>query len=205
MKLENYELPARALAAALTHAGKKDARFYLNAVLLDFPKGRIVGTDGSRMFIGQIPKADCAPILVPRKLAETVGKATKKDSRDGFPLLVSVDDSNRISIKSETSGASFAGNAVEGRRVVQYERVVCLTPSGEVGQFNVDFLRDARDALAIYAGKSISRCWPHVAHNGTGACLITDANVTAFAVVMPTREGDGPDSCGWFTGKGATT
>jgi len=198
MKLEGYELPARALAAALTHAAKKDVRYYLNAVMLDFRAGRIVGTDGHRLFIGKIPVADFDAALIPRDLAASALKAAKKELSKGYALALSINVGRAIAIKSVFADAEFSADAVEVGRLLEYERVIPRETSGEVAQFNMAYLADTQKALALYSGKDKSRCWPHVSHNGSGPCVVTDGAMTAFCVVMPVRSSADGDEREWF-------
>lgn len=201
MKLQGYELPARALAAALTHAAKDDVREYLNGVMLDFKKGRVIGTDGHRMFIGQIPTADFETVVVPRELAEKAVKAAKQELRHGYALALSINDGRAITIISVFGGVTVSADRVEVGRLMEYERVVSLNPSHDPAQFNLGYLADTRKALAIYSGKDKSRCWPNVAPNGGSAALVTDSGVTAFCIVMPVRMAGEGDPCEWFNAK----
>lgn len=56
--MKGYTLKVSALAAALKCAGVQDIRKYLNSVRIDFRAGHIVGTDGHRLFCGEIPRAE---------------------------------------------------------------------------------------------------------------------------------------------------
>lgn len=199
MKLEGYELPVRALAAALTHAGVKDVRYYLNGVYLDFPKGRIVATDGHRMFVGQIPKAEAEPVIVERDSADRIVKQAKKSLRDGWAIIVSVDEDNTVRLHDVNSGATFSAKAIDGK-FPDYERVIPTKPDGTVGQYNLGYLADTRKALALYQGRDVDRTFPHIAHNGLGPCLVTDDSATALCVVMPVRAAGDGVAPGWYTG-----
>lgn len=201
--LESYAIPVSALAAAITHARNKDIRYYLNGVYLDFPKGRIVATDGHRLFCGKIERADCDPVIIPRDTVIDAVKAAKKVKGVAILLLDVREDPNKATdprrLELVTAGVSFRAAELDGR-FPEYERIIPLSPSGEVGDYNPNYLVDADKALATfdgvtYKGMSCSKVW----HNGTAGALITRAGTTAFCCIMPVRvDGDSPNIA-WFT------
>jgi hypothetical protein len=78
-----------------------------------------------------------------------------------------------------------------------YERIIPMTPSGEVAQFNALYLADCAKAADLL-GRTRIKGYVTVAHNGTSAALV-DLGEHAFAVLMPCR-GE-PMTCppDWYT------
>lgn len=205
--LESYAIPVSALAAAITHAANKDMRYYLNGVYLDFPKGRVVAADGHRLFCGKIERADCDPVIIPRDTVIDAVKAAKKVKGVAILLLDVREDPNNSTnprrLELVTAGARFRAAELDGQ-FPKYEEVIPLSPSGEVRDYNPNYLVDADKALATFAGITYkntggSKVW----HNGASGALITLAGTTALCCIMPVRvDGDSLDIA-WFTEKPA--
>ena len=182
-------IPARAFAAALKCAAKNDVRYYLNGVYLDFPKGRIVATNGHIMFVGQIETATLPPVIVPRELVEGALRSLTKRARETFDIAISIDGD---AITLTTAGNSFSGNRIDGR-FPEYERVVPLKVSGELAQFDADLVATCADALRMYTQEP-SPAW-EIQHNGDSASLMTGRG--CLCVVMPCRTGGVADT-DWY-------
>ena len=185
-------IQARAFAAALKCASKQDVRYYLNGAYLDFPKGRIVSTTGHVMFIGKIEAATLPPVIVPRDLIESALRSlTKKARESDQTIAVTITTEAATAVTLDTGKGSFTGQAIDGR-FPEYERVVPLTPSGEIGQYDADYIATCADALRAYTGEYRLRAWI-VQHNGeSSAALMTGRD--CLCVVMPVRAGDSADT-----------
>lgn len=219
--ITGYELPVNALAAALICAGDQDVRYYLNGVYLDFPNGRIVATDGHRLFCGAITPADCEPAIVPRKLVEQVLKAHKsqgKRDRERFnTLAVSVgeaigeqgDKLRSLTLAHPAVGFTGTGISIDAT-FPDYERVIPREDSEAVntcGNYDLQYLADAGKALALYAGAENERVarYCHVQQNGPHIpCTVARYDSPAFVVIMPVRSGDTAPDRAWFIGQPAT-
>ena len=190
--LKGYELRVSALAAALKCAGKNDVRYYLNGVYLDFPAGRIVATDGSRLFCGAIPSADCAPVIVPRDMVEKVLKANRalpKTTRETCALIVNVTAPGNVptvQFNHALAGAVFESAAIDVK-FPDYARVIPDKVSGEPAGYNPEYLVDARDALLLYGERGRILQGVNWGFNGTGPGVFDLPGITALVVVMPLR------------------
>jgi len=192
----SVNIPARAFAAALKCASKSDVRYYLNGVYLDFPKGRIVATNGHIMFVGQIERVDVPAVIVPRELVESALRSLTKKARETFDIAVTIkvypEAESGTEITLATGGGSFVGQAIYGK-FPDYERVVPLKVSGELAQFDPAILLDCVDALRIYTGAY--RNAANVQHNGNSAALLTAVN--CLCVAMPWRADNNVDT-DWY-------
>jgi len=196
-------IPARAFAAAIKCASKQDVRYYLNGVYLDFPKGRIVATNGHIMFIGQIESAALSPVIVSRETVELALKSMTKRARDDNDVEVIIDGA---AIEIVTSGTvnqsgvrvgatSFKATAIDGR-FPDYEQVVVREVSGTTAQFDADLVATCADALRTYTAQYTHIAW-QIQHNGDSASLMTGTN--CLCVVMPCRTGRDADT-DWYFG-----
>lgn len=193
----NTTINASAFRAALYAAAKKDVRYYLNGVLLDFPAGRIVATNGHILFCGAIARQDHPPIIVPREVVETALKALgrKNEKRFSIDVEVTTPDSATVpTVRLAVPGALAAGSCIDGR-FPDYARIVPREPSGELALFNPDLLTDARDALNAYTGQSV--CGYTLKHNGESTALMAARD--CFCVVMPARI-DADADLAWYYG-----
>lgn len=200
--IEGYELPISALAAVLVCAAQDDVRYYLNGVYLDFPKGRIVATDGHRLFCGAIPAADVEPVIVARGQAEQALKAhgklrkRERESIVAFALAVTEAGGVRsVAIHATAAGAVFTDKAIDGR-FPDYERVIPLNPSGDLAQYDPLYIASAAEALGRFDGRDRHKLYINIEHNGNAAGLVTMEGVEAFCIVMPVRAG--PASREWY-------
>lgn len=204
--MNNYELNRSALEAALTHVAIRDVRYYLNGVYLDFPNGRIVGSDGHRMFIGDIPKDPEPAVIVDR---DTVADAIKAGKRAKMPgLYVNVDpDPNGGKLRRVefvTAGARFSATEIDGK-FPDYARIIPPDggeDSGKLGQFNPDYIRSAWEGLALYAGYDTKRGrrFPYFEHRGpNNSGVMAYHGVPAISIIMPVRDdSDSPPSRAWL-------
>lgn len=198
------EIPVNAFAAALTHAAVKDVRYYLKGVYLDCPRGRIVATDGHRLFCGQIPVSADQPVIVPRDAVEMLVKARKQvpvRARAGTLAAVSFScdpkgAGRQVTLAILSTGFSLTVDPVDGA-FPEYERVIPAETSGESAQYRPEYLVDASNALAIYGGRDRKKTSAHVEQNGTGAALATWQGINAFSVVMPMRASV-PGDLDWY-------
>ena len=188
-----YTIDSNTLRAALTHAAKNAVRFYLNGVCLDLDAGRVVATDGHRMFIAFGPKdPGKGRVILPRDLVANVCKVAGKK---GVQVTVSLSGSGAEATATIAlpTGAQFGETLIDGR-FPDWLRVVPTALSGAPGQYELDYLAAAADALVIHGAASKTQ-GVRVAHNGADKpCIVwapgSGGNL-AFVVVMPMRaDGD---------------
>jgi DNA polymerase III sliding clamp (beta) subunit (PCNA family) len=191
-----YSMPLSTLKASLYCASKKDVRFYLNGAYLDFQKGRIVSTDGHRLFVGQIDCADFPSVIVPRETIEDAIKLAGKRSTD-CEIQIETPAGQTPIVRIVTLGGTVHATAIDGR-FPEYERVIPTNCSGEVAQFNPEILVNARAALNSYMGRELKhdRNQFHLRHNGGSAGLMLGEN--CLCVVMPMRSEDTGDM-DWYS------
>lgn len=132
----NFSIPAPMLAAVLPCAAKRDVRYYLNAVHIDYtPKrARVVATDGTVLAICRGPIAvtegDAAAsyrVTIPRDLIESAlkTKCASVDVRIGEP-----EQDGRQPVVVSAGNQSRTGSAVD-RVYPDYEAVFSAFRSDE--------------------------------------------------------------------------
>lgn len=181
------------LKAALTHAAVKDARFYLVGVCVDFDAGRIVATDGHRMFIAGCDKVPgMGRVIIP---ADAIKQACR------IKLLRGQDDTVAISVSAmegkippkfelAIGSSRIAGTCIDGV-FPDYQRVIPKAFNNVPAQYNADYLADAQAALRLYHGNS--KLTPRLEHNGASAGVMHGNLWGAFVVIMPLRADDAMD------------
>lgn len=192
-------LPVAAIKAALLFAGDQDVRGYLNGVCVEHsPRGlRLVATDGHRMIVYNVDGAECTEDTIRFVIARDVLKAALKLVPKRGDSIVCTWKQTR-SPDPERPGVTVIGSAVVtvGEITTQdlqdhlgkfpdIERVIPREVTGEVAQYDVEYLAEAKKAAILLGNRFIS-----VGYNGTSPALI-NLSANAFAIVMP-RRGDAP-------------
>lgn len=161
------------LKAALKCASKKDVRYYLNGVCLDFinPEEMIyIGADGSVLFCA-MDKVDgdfAGQIILPRVELEKALKGYKQPA---------------IYLTSVDGGKYLLGDTILTAvdcKFPDYSRIIPQTVSNETAQYNPALLDQAAKAL-LEAGYK----FPALHYNGTSAVMVGDKN--ALCVIMAWR------------------
>jgi DNA polymerase-3 subunit beta len=182
------------LKALLVTAAKQDVRYYLNGIAFDAQAERTIwaSADGHRMSIYNGTASDDGMTglgILPRDYAEAVLKVAGKNKY----LLFTID---LVALTIAESLTGMSGKLVDGT-FPDYRRVVPLTASGEVAQFNPEYVGDiARQAKAIGCSRYAS-----IANNGTGGALVKFSDDDFFGVIMPMRGDADLVAPEWFTGK----
>lgn len=184
-----YTIESNTLRAALTHAAKNDVRFYLNGICLDLDAGRIVATDGHRMFIASGPQdPGKGRVILPRDLVANVCKAAGKRGMQVTVTLAGSGETATATLALPT-GAQFGETLIDGN-FPDWPRVMPAELSGQPGQYDLEYLAAAADALVIHGAASKAQ-GVRVAHNGPEKpCIVYAPNCRenmAFVVVMPLR------------------
>lgn len=185
------------LKALLLFAAKADIRFYLNGLLIETgPLGtRAVATDGCTMAAASLPMlgAEAATLIVPRDALEAAIKAVGKGPVVSLEFAAgerNPDHPRAVTI--EAGQASIKATELDGV-FPQWRRVIPAKCSGELAQFDPEYLQAVRKAQLLIQGKRAKHLG--IAHNGQAAAL---ARIGAdfLAVVMPLRdlqpEGEAP-------------
>jgi hypothetical protein len=184
------------LRAARTHTAEKDIRSYLQGVYLDTAAGKVVATDGHRLFVANARgvKSNYPAVIVPN---ETIDAALKQFTGDyargkmlGAVDVVITIDANTITIA--TPIGKVTGEALDGR-FPEWRRVV---PKAEdVGEhvpavLNPQYLADACEALSIARNLSKKAADQHAIRihmRGEFPTVVTDNTIGVLALVMPMR------------------
>ena len=190
------------LRAARTHTAEKDVRYYLQGVYLDTAAGKVVATDGHRLFVANARgvKSNYPAVIIPNEtidaaLKQFTGEYARGKSLGAVDVTVTVDESH-LAIGTPTG--SVTGKALDGR-FPEWRRVV---PKAEdVGEhvpavLNTQYLADACEALSIARNLSKKAAAEHAIRihmRGEFPTVITDNTIGVLALVMPMRNDLGAD------------
>jgi DNA polymerase-3 subunit beta len=171
-------LQKNVLKAALISAPKNDVRYYLNAVFLRVAasgKVYIASTDGHRLFLANVPAnwtGEAQPafdLIIPRATVDSAVKA----------------GGDSITLSAMPDGRYTLGDAVFARVDAKYPNINAIIPdstSGELAQFNPDYIADAQKALCLVSGKKNGIPFM-LHHNGNSAAYMSCGD--ALVVIMP--------------------
>lgn len=167
-------------------APKSDTRFYLNGVLIEITEnGRFyAATDGHKLVVIREARQETdtdGQWILPRDVI--MGIKLQKSGRSVLETAEFNQENGKASITY--CGTETRFGLVEGK-FPDWRRVVPSKTSGEVAQFNPDYLVAIRDCAAAavgigkYSGLSLL-------HNGSGASLYQASSPDFIAVIMPLR------------------
>jgi hypothetical protein len=181
-----FAIPVDTIKALLLIAAKKDIRYYLKSVCIDVRATDSVAvvTDGHKLMAVSLEYIGnrCAPFvpgqyIIPRDVLD----AFKPGNR--APVTVTINATART-VTLYGGGATVTAPLVDAQ-YPDWRRVVPLTCSGEVAQFNADYVGAFGKAHKLMGGKYS----PAIVHNGNGAARVLLAGDTV-GVLMPFREND---------------
>jgi DNA polymerase-3 subunit beta len=184
------------LRAARTHTAEKDVRYYLQGVYLDTVAGKVVATDGHRLFAANARgvKSNYPAVIVPNEtldaaLKQFTGDYARGKSLGAVDVTVTVDESH-LAIGTPTG--SVTGKALDGR-FPEWRRVV-PKPDAIGAQvpavLNPRYLTDACEALSIARNLSKKAAEQHAVRihmRGTDSTIVADSGADVLVVVMPLR------------------
>jgi DNA polymerase-3 subunit beta len=193
------------LKALLICAAKHDVRYYLKGISVDARANGdvvLVATDGHRLLaypvaVDNIEALAPGEYIIPREALEAVKPA--KAGRVTLPIQIDIvtapdqPDPARagVTIKGKTSitvtGATSAVTAPIDGEFPDWRRIVPASTSGEIAQFNADYVSGFGDVCKLLGGKY----GPYINHNG-GSCAVITNLPGAFGLIMPFRM-DGDD------------
>lgn len=199
-------LPIASLRAAMLFAARHDVRYYLNGfnITLDGTgSGQIQATDGHRAVVIRLHDVPAVSMsaIIPADMVETLLKAKNvKKATYAFLDIPANDKDNQgapFTLREPLmSGAGVSGQTIDGI-FPDLLRVVPKQTSGEPSQYNWRYLADCQDAADVLNNSKKGEGAP-ISFNGNGACLVY-LTEDAFAVVMPQRKGEAPDTAPeWF-------
>lgn len=182
------------LAALLHCSGDKDARYYLNGILVEIgnKETRLVATNGHLMGIVRV-EDQCDPtledsieIVIPREAIDHI-KPGKTEIVDTIELEVTVfQDAGVTKAKGvlRDGGMSKMFDGLYGR-FPDYRRVVPRTTSGRAGQFAPEYLARFMRIAKLYGTKHFV-----LSHDGPMASALVTivGNHNFLGIIMPYKE-----------------
>lgn len=170
-----------ALRALTVLAAKDDIRYYLNGLLIEYSPTitRIVATNGHVMGIYNDTQENegSGSFIIPRSALDLLKPANKLDQ-----VCITREGTGSGSI-SVIGGASVNFAAVDGK-FPDYVRVIPDKVTGEVAQFNPDYIADFKKAYKLLGAKTF-----HIHHNGHGGAIVDFARDDFLGIMMPIRTG----------------
>ena len=192
-----FHIKQSTLDAMLLIAAKKDIRYYLNGVYIEFNDQitRAVGCDGHKLGIYQtaVPSSNTGTgsLIIPRDVIENLPKAGKNTH------LISITQNDTGAGWTINTGLTTVGFTPYDDKYPDFRRVVhgiqTAGTSGVAAGFNLDYLNQFEKCGNLLAGSKLrmgNRLRLH--HNGDAAALVLLNCVEGFAgVVMPIRDSIG--------------
>ena len=181
-------IPTDLLRAAAMFAAKKDSRFYLESVCVEWrdDTAKLIATDGHRMFVASFaiePDGDGdGACIVPSDTVKRALTGNKDDTVAFGPPALDI--------------ASIGGVTFEPIRAEypDWRRVVPADASGEAAQFNAAYVADIGKAARLLMKHSKTmpaESLVHIHHNGVFGALVTfGARTDCIAVIMPKMRGE---------------
>jgi DNA polymerase-3 subunit beta len=195
-----FSIPADTIKALLVIAAKNDTRDYLNSACIDVRASDAVAvvTDGHKLLAVALTVTDDAPALVPgqyiirREALEGVKAVLKR------PITVTIDATARMATLDNGNAATTT--PLMDDKYPDWRKVVPLTVSGAVSQFNADYIGAFGKVHKLLGGKYS----PSIRHNGDNAARVILSG-DAVGVLMPMRGDPQPlDNPTWLVAPTAT-
>jgi len=186
-----FTIDQNSLNALLVLAAKKDIRYYLNGLHIEFAPEftRVIACDGHKLGIYQKAvdsfNIGCGSITIPREVIENLPKNA------GLLEFTQI-DANLWQLTAGSVSLKFApcdSKYPDFRRVVDQANKT----SGEAAGFNLDYLNQFEKCCNLFAGRKIKTgTQVRIHHNGQNGALITLNGLPNFAgVLMPLRDSVG--------------
>ena len=222
----NFTVSLSTLRAALTHTADQDVRYYLNGILLDLPRGKIVATDGHRMLVSDGPCVHGAPSVIIGsdsikaviKAYEGAGPIYKQGASLGACDVECALDQTDARPDPERPGVTIAASVasvtfkvpnghisaapIDGK-YPDYLRVIPVVMTGLAGHYQADYVQDAAAAFRMHRNKKKSddKYCPALMQSGTSAAVMIDGDRDLLIIVMPRRTDVLPaiaeEACAW--------
>lgn len=183
----------RVLGACAAFASKDETRYYLNGVCIEIEPRRTtyVATDGHRAiaYRDDLMPDDANNDLVGRFIIPSAHcKPFKLAKDDPATAKIAGDEGTRLTIAHGFVDVTF--NPIDGTFPDWRAATPLGTPSGEIAQFNMEYLAAFRKfAKALGLGE-----YPSIAHNGAGPALVWfGAHPEVLGVIMPHRADNYPE------------
>jgi hypothetical protein len=184
---ETMQVNLKYLQSLAKHiAPKSDIRYYLNGVLLEVTAaGRFyAATDGHKLVVIREARQETdtdGQWILPRDVI--LGIKIQKAGRNPVEHAELEIDGAKAKLDYCSTGTVFA--FVDGK-FPDWRRVIPTAPTGEIAQYNPDYLVAVRDCAAATVGTG-KYSGLYLAHNGTGAGLYQSHSPDFIGIVMPLR------------------
>lgn len=183
------------LRALANLAAEKDIRYYLCGLLIEAntEQTRVVATNGHVMGVmnnnardlGEQGNEITSPVsfIIPIDAIKMLKPAGNK--LDQVSITIERDGSGLVlrGVINVLGGASVNFTAVDGK-FPDYVRVIPDKVTGEVAQFNPDYIADFKKAYKLLGAKTF-----HIHHNGHGGAIVDFARDDFLGIMMPLRTG----------------
>jgi DNA polymerase-3 subunit beta len=178
------------IKALLICAAKHDVRYYLKGVCVDARANGdvvLVATDGHRLLaypvaVDSIEALAPGEYIIPREALEAVKPA--KAGRTVLPITIEIDVAHGR--ENKITGATSTVTPLIDGKYPDWRRIVPASTSGEIAQFNADYVSGFGDVCKLLGGKY----GPFINHNG-GSCAVVTNLPGALGLLMPMRmDGD---------------
>lgn len=194
MENTQFTISINALKGALLLAGKKDIRYYLNGVKVEFNQNctRLIGCDGHKIGLINLTQnllnTGAGELIVPREIIEALKPVGKNAD------IVQITKVNETFWQIDNYGTKVSFQGVEGK-YPDYARVMHFTTSGESAQFNPEFLLAFQKAAVLFTGSKSATL--SINQNGHGSAMVCIVGLDSFAgVVMPFKGDNGAQQAG---------
>ncbi|MCI0560916.1 MAG: hypothetical protein MN733_20720 [Nitrososphaera sp.] len=169
-------------ALKLFCAQKHNMLYYLIGIYLEIfgTEARLVATDGHRLGIFRIQNTG---LSLTKRMTAIIPSDLLKDIKPKGTVAITLKQDQTITV--EYAGKITMGKAINAR-YPNYRGVIPHNTSGNVAQFNADYLADFARASCILDGKKASR-QPVILHNGESAALVYVGNENFIGLIMSRR------------------
>ena len=168
-------IPSAHIKALLITAAVKDIRFYLNGIC--FAGNRAMSTDGHRAGIIRMPDCVQGEYIVPSELFAALKLGAKGS--------ISVTFGEDLAVTCSYNGLTVTGKCVNGK-FPDMTRVLPRTLSGEVAQFNAEYLGDLAKISKLLCPSEKFHA-PTICHNGAYPALVDFLHAGYTHILMPIR------------------
>ncbi len=183
--MQQFSIKLSTLKGLVILAAKKDVRYYLQGVKLEFNSKftRCIATNGHILGINQENQENegAGSVLVPREIIDNI-KVSKRDL-DHAAIFTQISET-KWSIKYMGNEVIFS--PLDGK-FPDYSRVVNqVKTSGEPAFYDFEYLIDFSKVINTIGAKSLN-----LHYNGNSGGLITCSNPDFIGVIMPIGKGLG--------------
>ena len=182
-----FTISINALKGMVLLAGKKDIRYYLNGVKIEFNEKitRLIASDGHKLGVinldQNLENTGAGEVIMPRDVIENLKPASKTAD------IVQVRQISETHWEIDNYGTKITFSGIEGK-YPDYARVMAFTTSGESSQYNPEFLIAFYKAAVLLTGSKNPQL--NLSQNGQSSALVRINGLVSFAGVVIPYKGD---------------